>query len=128
MTMVIDKSRVLWPPKMETPIQFLKGVGPQRAELLRKLSLEKIEDLLFYFPRDHQDRRIIPVREAIPGSKAAVKGKVVFVDVKRVGPRLGQAKVILRDETGISIEVLWFKHLSFSFNKYKFFFCILGRR
>src|SRR5262245_27502330 len=38
-----------------TPIQFLKGVGPQRAELLHKLDLHTARDLIFFFPRDYQD-------------------------------------------------------------------------
>ena len=37
------------------PVQFLKGVGPQRAELLQRLGLRVAMDLLFYFPRDYRD-------------------------------------------------------------------------
>jgi len=113
--MVLDKTTQNWPLKLETPVQFLKGVGPHRAELLRKLSIEKIEDLLFYFPRDHQDRRVISIKDAIPGRKAAIKGEVVFIDFRRVGKQLGQAKALLRDSTG-TIEALWFKHLSYSYD------------
>ena len=44
------------PPKsptehLATPVQFLKGVGPQRAELLAKLDLHYAADVLFFFPR-----------------------------------------------------------------------------
>ncbi|PIS47898.1 MAG: ATP-dependent DNA helicase RecG [Elusimicrobia bacterium CG08_land_8_20_14_0_20_51_18] len=42
----------------EGDIQYLKGVGPVRAALLAKLDLFRIEDLLFYFPRAWQDRRL----------------------------------------------------------------------
>ena len=37
------------------PIQFLKGVGPARAEMLEKLSLRNAADVLFFFPRSYQD-------------------------------------------------------------------------
>jgi len=38
-----------------TPVQFLKGVGPQRAERLAKLGIRKAVDVLFHFPRRYQD-------------------------------------------------------------------------
>ncbi len=40
---------------LTTPVQFLRGVGPQRAELLQRLGLHTSRDLLFDFPRDYQD-------------------------------------------------------------------------
>lgn len=39
-------------------VQYLKGVGPARAEILKKLGIETIEDLIFYFPKFWQDRRL----------------------------------------------------------------------
>ena len=41
--------------QLATPVQFLKGVGPQRAELLAKLDLHYAADVLFCFPRAYQD-------------------------------------------------------------------------
>ena len=41
--------------KLTQPVQFIKGVGPQRAELLEKLGIRTAADLLFFFPRDYQD-------------------------------------------------------------------------
>jgi ATP-dependent DNA helicase RecG len=41
--------------KLTQPVQFIKGVGPQRAELLEKLGVRTAADLLFFFPRDYQD-------------------------------------------------------------------------
>jgi ATP-dependent DNA helicase RecG len=40
---------------LATPVQFVPGVGPQRAELLAKLDLYTAGDLVFFFPRDYQD-------------------------------------------------------------------------
>ena len=41
---------------LDTPLQFLKGVGPQRAKLLAKLGLETVADALLHLPRRHEDR------------------------------------------------------------------------
>lgn len=41
--------------KLTQPVQFIKGVGPHRAELLEKLGVRTAADLLFFFPRDYQD-------------------------------------------------------------------------
>src|SRR5687768_9414840 len=40
---------------LATPVQFLKGVGPERAELLVRLGLRTARDVLFFFPRDYED-------------------------------------------------------------------------
>jgi ATP-dependent DNA helicase RecG len=42
-------------PDLRQPIQYLKGVGTQRAELLKKVGIWRAFDLLFHFPRDYQD-------------------------------------------------------------------------
>ena len=40
---------------LRSPVQFLKGVGTQRAEILERIGIRRAADLLFYFPRDYQD-------------------------------------------------------------------------
>src|SRR5207245_4739283 len=40
---------------LATPVQFLKGVGPDRAKFLERLGLRPAADVLFNFPRDYQD-------------------------------------------------------------------------
>ncbi|MCA9096486.1 MAG: hypothetical protein KDA68_23565, partial [Planctomycetaceae bacterium] len=42
-------------PPLETPLQFVKGAGPRRAELLQKLDLRTVGDLLWFLPRDYLD-------------------------------------------------------------------------
>ena len=41
------------PGAFETPIQYLKGVGPRRAELYRKLGIETVRQLIWHFPRSY---------------------------------------------------------------------------
>ena len=43
------------PSVLQQPIQFLKGVGPARAELLAKLGIATVADLIFHFPRSYDD-------------------------------------------------------------------------
>ncbi len=52
---------------LQTPVQFLKGVGPDRARLLANLDLVTVEDLLWNLPRDVLD--LTNVR--IPGQREA---------------------------------------------------------
>lgn len=70
---------------LETPLQFLKGAGPRRAELLRKLELETVEDLLWYLPRDYLDLSDIrPIPDLEPDKVQSVRGRVVDYDLRRL--------------------------------------------
>ena len=42
--------------ELSKDVQFIKGVGPNRAKLLRKLNINTLEDLITYYPREYQDR------------------------------------------------------------------------
>ncbi|MDR1140984.1 MAG: ATP-dependent DNA helicase RecG [Planctomycetaceae bacterium] len=42
-------------PDLRSQVQYLKGVGTQRAEILKRIGIIRAADLLFYFPRDYQD-------------------------------------------------------------------------
>ncbi len=59
-------------------IQYLKGVGEKRAELLNKLGISSLDALLRYFPRKYQDwSNPIPICDAVYGENFCVKGKIV---------------------------------------------------
>ena len=49
-----------------TIIQHLKGVGPKRAEMFARLGVATVEELLFYFPRKWEDRRLGAKKEPLP--------------------------------------------------------------
>ena len=52
---------------LQTPVQFVRGVGAARAELLAKLNLLRVEDLLLNLPRDVLDlTRVVSVFELKP--------------------------------------------------------------
>ncbi|MEO9257339.1 MAG: hypothetical protein ABI207_03095, partial [Crocinitomicaceae bacterium] len=52
---------------LDTPIEYLKGAGPQRADILRKeAGIFTFRDLLFYFPFRYIDRSVIHQVKDIP--------------------------------------------------------------
>ena len=93
-----------------TSIQFLKGVGPKKAELFGRLGIETLDELLFYFPRAWEDRRL-PREEAahsflVPAP--VIKGKITRVRDQYTSGRLRIFKVILETQFG-EAEASFFK-------------------
>ena len=95
---------------LETPVEFLKGVGPKRAELLRKeLNISTFGDLLGYYPFRYVDRsRIYKISEIEP-DLAYVQLKGTVSQVRVIGEkRARRMTAIFRDDTG-EIELVWFQ-------------------
>lgn len=58
---------------LEKDIQFIKGVGPNRAIILKKLGIFNLKDLITYFPREHEDRgNQKNISELIDGEEALI--------------------------------------------------------
>jgi ATP-dependent DNA helicase RecG len=92
---------------LETPITYLKGVGPHRAELLRRLGIVTAGDLLYHVPHRYEDASTVaPIASLQPGMDATIIGAVISKGVlpTRKGLRIFQA--VLRDDSGM-IEVSW---------------------
>ncbi|HET8886187.1 MAG TPA: OB-fold nucleic acid binding domain-containing protein, partial [Salinimicrobium sp.] len=95
---------------LQTPIEYLKGVGPSRAELLRKeMGIATFQDLVNFFPNRYIDRTgFFKIKNLVQNSaEVQIIGKVVhlkMVDQKR-GKRLVAHFV---DETG-QMELVWFR-------------------
>jgi ATP-dependent DNA helicase RecG len=91
----------------ETPIAYLKGVGPARAEAFRRLGVVTASDLLYLVPRRYEDASTItPIRSLEVGMDATVVGRVISTGVLRTRRGLRIFHAVLRDATGI-IEVAW---------------------
>ena len=95
---------------LQTPIEYLKGVGPQRAELLKnELHIKTFEDLLLHFPFRYVDRsQHHQVKDLLHlDSAAQLKGYLIEFSESGVGRR---KKLVAKfeDETGI-IELIWFQ-------------------
>ena len=95
---------------LDTPIQFLSGVGPKRAAQLASLGLKTVGDLLCHLPFRYEDRRQIKkIASALPGEDASFIGRLVGLQSKYIPRRRSQILLaVLQDETG-SIDLLWYR-------------------
>lgn len=72
--------------QLATPVQFLKGAGPERAAILQKLGLNTVRDLLFFFPRDYEDASDVrPIDQLVEGEAQSVWGVVEEVEMRNTG-------------------------------------------
>lgn len=101
-------------------LMYLPGVGPKKAEILRKeAGISSYEDLLFYFPYKYIDRsRFYKVSE-ITGSMPFIqlKGRILYYDTVGEG-RTRRLVAKFTDGTG-TIDLVWFKGLNYVTDKYK---------
>jgi len=93
-----------------TPIEFLKGVGPQRAQLLREeINIHTFGDLLNYFPFRYIDRSYYVKVKDMPYADSAVqvKGRIVHLAEINSGR---QKKLVAKfqDDSGL-IDLVWFQ-------------------
>jgi len=104
----------------DTSLEFLKGVGPQRAALLQKeLKLFTFGDLIQHYPFRYEDRtrfyRISEVNELMPFVQ--MKGKIS--DVELIGDKFKRRLVAyLSDDTG-ELELVWFQGINWAMQKLK---------
>ena len=100
----------------QNPVQYLKGVGPARAQLLETLGVRTAGDLLRYYPRDWQDRR--PTADlSLPTATGLVVARVKVVTARQIpaGPSLALFKAtVATGET--TLTAVWFKHRSRRFD------------
>src|SRR3990172_10439597 len=94
---------------IDTPIQFVKGVGPAKADALAKAGIRTVYDLLLYLPFRYEDRsRRLQIRDVQPGQEATVEVEVVAVRVKSTRRKNFKiVEVVAKDETG-QLKAVWF--------------------
>src|SRR3989442_6913904 len=96
------------PPGLGTPLQYLKGVGPERAKLLARKELTTVEDALFFVPLRHEDRtRLTPFRALQPGQVQTCSGVIVGLSPPPPGRSRAPFTAMLRDESGYAT-ASWF--------------------
>ena len=96
---------------LQTPIEYLKGVGPSRGEMLRKeLSIHRYGDLLTLFPNRYIDRtRYYKINELQAGNtEVQIVGKIIHI--KTVEQKKGRGRLVATfvDDTG-EMELVWFQ-------------------
>jgi hypothetical protein len=92
---------------LQTSIQFIKGVGPRLAEILKKKNLLTVEDALYFLPRLHQDRRQIKtISQLSVGKVETVMGTVLHAEMTPYRRRR-TFQMTVGDETG-TLVAKWF--------------------
>ena len=92
---------------IDTPVQFLKVVGPHRAEAFRRIGVETVEDLLFHAPHRYLDATsVTPIGRAVVDQDVTLVGRVVSKAVVPTRKRLRVFRAVIEDSSGV-IECAW---------------------
>jgi len=94
--------------RLDSDVQFVKGVGPRRASLLGSRAIRTVEDLLLHIPKSYQDRaNFVPLSSLTVGQDAAVRARVYRSRILKTRTRGGIFDVILTDGSSF-VHVKWF--------------------
>ena len=112
---------------LEKPIQYLKGVGEKRAALFEKKGIKTVRDMIYFFPRSHEDRsKIKPVAECVEGETVCIAASVYQLPLDRyVRKNMLITSMNVYDDSGM-ISLVWYnnKYVKKNFTengKYVFF-------
>ena len=96
---------------LRTPINQIKGIGKQKQNCFKKMGIEKVEDLLFYFPRKYINlREIKKISNLKEGEKVTVKGSIIAREEKKGYGKVNYLKVAVSDGTGI-LYIIFFNQI-----------------
>ena len=97
------------PLTLETSLQYVKGVGPRKAESLALKGYRTVEDLLFHLPFRYEDRSNFATIDSLrPGSRATISGRVISSVLKRTRkPGFTIFEAVVDDGTG-GLALVWF--------------------
>ncbi len=92
-----------------TPLEFLKGIGPERAKILQsEMGMKLFRDMLYYFPFRYVDRtQFYSISQAKPGIEIQIKGKITELRKTGTGRKV-RLNGTFEDETG-QMELVWFR-------------------
>jgi ATP-dependent DNA helicase RecG len=88
--------------QFDTDVQFVKGVGPKLGETLRKRSIHQVKDLLEYYPRTYEDRRVARhIQSLVPDQLVSLKAQILKVRSMPMGKSKRRIyEVLVGDSTG----------------------------
>ena len=96
---------------MSKDIQFLKGVGEKRAQMLAKKGIRTVEDMLYFFPRAHEDRTQFKKIEDTESGETVCLSITVFSPVRdnRIRRNMMISTMVVCDDTG-AMTVKWYNN------------------
>lgn len=81
-------------------IRYVKGIGPRRAEIFRRLGIHSLKDLFYLFPRRYEDRSRFHTLASFPlGEPATCRGEILEIKFKPIR-RMPILEVLLGDDSG----------------------------
>ena len=94
---------------INTPVQYVKGVGPKKAEALAKVGIFTVYDLLLYLPFRYEDRsQRLLVKDIQSGQNGTIEVEVVSLTVRQTRRRnFKVVELLAQDETG-QLKAIWF--------------------
>jgi ATP-dependent DNA helicase RecG len=93
------------------PVQFLKGVGPARADQLKRLGIATVRDLLYHLPRSYEDLTDVRAFDALTaGQVQTVHGEVVEIDGRSLADGRRVVSVVVSDGRRV-VEGVWFNQV-----------------
>ncbi len=94
--------------RLDSPVQYIKGIGPKRSRYFEKIGVVNVRDLVYLVPRRYVDySTVMKIRDLRIDDEATVIGRVDLVETRRTRSRMNLTTVALRDSTG-SIVLKWF--------------------
>lgn len=106
------------PKKLTQAVQFVRGVGPHRGQLLAKLGIQTASDLLFHFPRRYEDFTLQHAISSLQiGQMAQVIGMVDDIDETKKDGR--HVLYVLLKQNGCYLRGIWFNQ-EYMLSKFRF--------
>ncbi|MEN6371993.1 MAG: ATP-dependent DNA helicase RecG [Armatimonadota bacterium] len=93
---------------LDSPVQFVKGVGERMSRVLGKLGIFNVRDLIYHFPRRHEDRsHLARIGSLRGGEEVTIAGQIIASDNVRPRGGLVLTKVAINDGSGVAT-LTWF--------------------
>ena len=93
---------------LKTEIRYQKGVGPKIAQTLARLGIATLEDVMYYFPREYEDRRDpVPLAKLEFAKDSFVRARIVKLTLGRTRRNFAIVKGLIKDDSA-TIPVIWF--------------------
>ena len=96
--------------ELDKDVKFVKGVGPNKVQLLNKLGIFTLKDLITYYPRDYEDRgKPKKIYELVDETESLIEAYVVskINEIRTNRRNMTMYKLTVRDDTGTCI-ITWY--------------------
>ena len=97
---------------LNSPVQYIQGVGPKRAEVLQSVGVSTVHDLLHYYPRRYLDRTSVSSIRNIKKNDVTTLVGTIEVCGERQARKRKIFQAVLSDGTGL-ITLVWFNGVKY---------------